>query len=162
MKYALLAAALSLAFERTSRTLRAATHGRSVWDLLVLVHGLNLIPLVSSVSPVHLPLNTADLKVTVNGKHFTSASLGLLGQTGMLNFANGRAYAIKSTGGQMTCSGGTCQSSAFEPGWPKKVGIIDRGRLLFQGELSSLKQTRRGSLEDIFLDLIATNQESNA
>ena len=71
------AAALSLAFERTSRTLRAATHGRSVWDLLVLVHGLNLIPLVSSVSPVHLPLNTADLKVTVNGKHFTSASLAL-------------------------------------------------------------------------------------
>jgi ABC-type multidrug transport system ATPase subunit len=43
-----------------------------------------------------------------------------------------------------------------------RVGIIDQGRLLFQGELSSLKQTRPGSLEDIFLDLVAAGGGSTA
>jgi lantibiotic transport system ATP-binding protein len=42
------------------------------------------------------------------------------------------------------------------------VGIIDHGRLLFQGALSSLKHAHRGSLEDIFLDLVAAREGSNA
>ena len=36
------------------------------------------------------------------------------------------------------------------------VGIIHRGRLLFQGELSALKARGQGTLEDIFLDLISS------
>jgi len=68
------AAVLSLAFERTSRTLRAATHGRSVWDLQVPLQGLHLIPAISSVSPTQLPLNGANATLTVNGSNFTSAS----------------------------------------------------------------------------------------
>ena len=36
------------------------------------------------------------------------------------------------------------------------VGIIHRGRLLFQGELSELKARGQGTLEDIFLDLISS------
>jgi ABC-2 type transport system ATP-binding protein len=43
-----------------------------------------------------------------------------------------------------------------------RVGIIDQGRLLFQGELSSLKQTHAGSLEDIFLHLVAAGGGSTA
>src|SRR5207302_342250 len=73
-------------------------------------------------------VNTGD-EGGINAGDLTSASLGLLGQTGVLSFANGRVYAIKPTGGRMECSGGTCQSAAFEPGWPKKVGIIDAGLL---------------------------------
>jgi Subtilase family len=64
----------------------------------------------------------------------TAASGGLLGKTGVLKYANGRVYAIKPTGGQMTCSGGTCSSNAFLAGWPKKIGIIDQGLLPDVGE----------------------------
>ena len=44
----------------------------------------------------------------------------------MLKFANGRVYAIKSTGGTF--------GHAFLPGWPKKVAIVDRGLLPDVGE----------------------------
>jgi ABC-2 type transport system ATP-binding protein len=40
-----------------------------------------------------------------------------------------------------------------------QIGIIHRGRLVFQGALSSLRQTRQGTLEDIFLDLVAATEE---
>ncbi len=33
----------------------------------------------------------------INASDLTTASLGVLGETGLLNFANGRVYAIKST-----------------------------------------------------------------
>jgi hypothetical protein len=78
-------------------------------------------------------VNTGD-EGPINAGSLTSASLGALGQTGLLNFANGRVYVIKPTGGQMTCSGGSCRSSAFEAGWPKKVGIINGGLLPDVGE----------------------------
>ncbi len=56
----------------------------------------------------------------------TAASLGVIGQTGVLSFANGRAYAIKHDGD----AGG----SPFVAGWPKKIGIIDAGLLPDVGE----------------------------
>lgn len=64
----------------------------------------------------------------------SDTSLGALGSSGLLSFANGRAYAIKPTGGQLTCAGGKCQSSAYESGWPVKIGIIDQGLLPDVGE----------------------------
>jgi hypothetical protein len=78
-------------------------------------------------------VNTGD-EGGINAGGVTAASLGLIGQTGVLGFANGRVYAIKSTGGQMSCAEGKCTSDAYEPGWPKKVGIIDRGLLPDVGE----------------------------
>jgi hypothetical protein len=78
-------------------------------------------------------VNTGD-EGPINAGDVTAATLGVVGQTGVLGFANGRLYAVKATGGQMTCAGGRCSSSAFEPGWPKKVGIIDRGLLPDVGE----------------------------
>jgi uncharacterized protein (TIGR03437 family) len=68
------AAVLSLAFQEASRTLRAATHGRSVWDLLVPVQGLNLIPAVSSISPSQISLEGSQI-LTVNGQNFSSGSV---------------------------------------------------------------------------------------
>jgi ABC-2 type transport system ATP-binding protein len=38
------------------------------------------------------------------------------------------------------------------------VGIIHEGRLLFQGELASLKKSQAGTLEDIFLRLVAPEE----
>jgi Subtilase family len=64
----------------------------------------------------------------------TSASLQAFGASGILKFANGRVYVIKSTGGTMSCSGGTCHSTAFRSGWPVKIGIIDAGLLPDVGE----------------------------
>jgi hypothetical protein len=64
----------------------------------------------------------------------TSASLQAVQASGLLKFANGRVYAIKSTGGTMSCSGGTCHSTAFRQGWPVKIGIIDAGLLPDVGE----------------------------
>ncbi len=68
------AAVLSLGMEHTTRTLRAATHGRSVWDLIVPVKGLNLIPLISSASPKQIPLNTSIRTLTVTGSNFAASS----------------------------------------------------------------------------------------
>ena len=77
--------------------------------------------------------NTGD-EGGMNAGNLTSTSLGALGATGILSFANGRVYAIKSTGGTMTCADGGCHSSAFDPGWPVKIGIIDAGLLPDVGE----------------------------
>jgi hypothetical protein len=78
-------------------------------------------------------VNTGD-EGPINASALTDLSISAIGQTGILSFANGRVYAIKPTGGQMSCSGGTCSSTAFEPGWPVKIGIIDQGLLPDVGE----------------------------
>jgi uncharacterized protein (TIGR03437 family) len=72
------AAVLSLAFEHSSRTLRAATHGRSVWDLLVPLEGLNLIPAVTSVAPLQIPVNGTNPALTVMGANFVATSMVLV------------------------------------------------------------------------------------
>ncbi len=67
-------AILSLAFHHPSRTLRAASHGRSVWDLALPLSTLNLIPTVASVSPTSAAASLASLAVTVNGANFVNSS----------------------------------------------------------------------------------------
>jgi hypothetical protein len=80
----------------------------------------------------------------INSATTTSASLGVLGSAGVLNFANGRVYAIKASGyssepssaatGGFSCSGSQCTSAAFRSGWPVKIGIINAGLLPDVGE----------------------------
>jgi len=80
----------------------------------------------------------------INTAKTTTASLGLLGQTGVLHFANGRVYAIKASGcssessscatGGFKCASSHCTSTAFRSGWPAKIGIIDAGLLPDVGE----------------------------
>jgi hypothetical protein len=70
----------------------------------------------------------------INAGSTTAGTLTAVGSTGALTFANGRVYAIKSTGGAMHCSAGTCRSTGFEAGWPVKVGIVDAGLLPDVGE----------------------------
>ena len=70
----------------------------------------------------------------INAGSTTASTLTAVGATGALTFANGRVYAIKPTGGRMSCSGGRCHSTAFRAGWPVKVGIVDAGLLPDVGE----------------------------
>ncbi len=80
----------------------------------------------------------------LNAGGVTTASLGLVGESGILEFANGRVYAIKATGcssepsscatGGFKCESSKCKSVAFREGWPAKIGIIDAGLLPDVGE----------------------------
>jgi uncharacterized protein (TIGR03437 family) len=71
------AAVLSLAFEHGSRTLRAATHGRSVWDLRVPTQGLHLIPTIAAASPAQIAINSAPGTLSITGSNFASSSMVL-------------------------------------------------------------------------------------
>jgi hypothetical protein len=80
----------------------------------------------------------------LNASGVNTASLGVVGASGLLTFANGRVYAIKASGcssdpsscatGGLKCAGAKCSSTAFREGWPSKVGIIDAGLLPDVGE----------------------------
>ncbi len=80
----------------------------------------------------------------LNASGVNTASLGVVGASGLLSFANGRVYAIDANGcsadpsscatGGLKCAGSKCSSSAFREGWPAKIGIIDAGLLPDVGE----------------------------
>jgi hypothetical protein len=65
------AAVLSLTLRNASRTLRAGTHGRGVWDFQL--SGLPLYSLVS-LTPVFASQGSGSITLTVNGTGFTGAS----------------------------------------------------------------------------------------
>ncbi len=66
---------MTLRLHRPTRTLRAATHGRSVWDLQVpLPAGRNSAPGLASISPASSPLGNAPVQLTVTGVGFLSGS----------------------------------------------------------------------------------------
>ncbi len=81
---------------------------------------------------------------SINAGDLTTSTLGVIGQSGLLHFANGRVYAIKATGcssdpascatGGFRCASSQCSSSAYREGWPAKIGIIDAGLLPDVGE----------------------------
>jgi photosystem II stability/assembly factor-like uncharacterized protein len=62
-----------LGLHEGSRTLRASTHGRSVWDLNVAT--LLPVPTVSSISPGKLTANAKSAPLTVTGYQFNSKSV---------------------------------------------------------------------------------------
>jgi hypothetical protein len=80
----------------------------------------------------------------LNASGVNTASLGVVGASGLLTFANGRVYAIKASGcssdpsscatGGLKCEGAKCTATDFREGWPSKVGIIDAGLLPDVGE----------------------------
>jgi hypothetical protein len=80
----------------------------------------------------------------LNASGVNTASLGAVGASGVLNFANGRVYAINAGGcssepsscatGGFKCEAAKCSSSVFREGWPAKIGIIDAGLLPDVGE----------------------------
>ena len=66
---------MALRLHRPTRTLRAATHGRSVWDLQVpLPAGRNPAPGLASVNPASAAPGNAPVQLTINGFGFISGS----------------------------------------------------------------------------------------
>ena len=92
----------SLVLHKVSRTLRAATHGRGVWDLPIPATA-NLVPLITQVSPSQTGLNSNPI-FNVTGQKFTPASSVL---------CNGAALAttyVSAT--QLTAPLGSCGAAS--------------------------------------------------
>ncbi len=80
----------------------------------------------------------------LNASGVNTASLGAVGASGLLSFANGRVYAINASGcssdpsscatGGLKCESAKCTASDLREGWPAKIGIIDAGLLPDVGE----------------------------
>jgi len=66
-----------LGLHESSRTLRATTHGRSVWDLDVAT--LLPIPTVTSISPTSFTADSLAVKLTIGGDQFTTKSVVVWG-----------------------------------------------------------------------------------
>jgi len=73
-------AVLSLKLHRASRTLRAATHGRGAWDI-VLNNFTFVGPHLSSISPVSALAGGVDFTLTVNGNGLAGGSVQWNGST---------------------------------------------------------------------------------
>ena len=66
---------LGLKLHRRSRTLRAATHGRSMWELAVPLAAPSRVPTIASATPNRLNAGAADLTITVTGTNFVPDSV---------------------------------------------------------------------------------------
>ena len=65
----------SLALHRASRTLRAATHGRSVWDILAPLPSRSLQPVINSISPNTANAGGRDFSISVTGVNFSTGAV---------------------------------------------------------------------------------------
>lgn len=66
---------MTLRLHRPTRTLRAATHGRSVWDIQVpLAEGRNPVPGLGSLNPASTAPANSPIQLTVNGFGFMTGS----------------------------------------------------------------------------------------
>ncbi len=79
------------------------------------VNGPSKPPVIYLGSNEEYTASTGD-EGPINAGGVSSASLGALGETGLLTFANGRVYAIKPTGGSMTCA--RAAAAAHRPSSP--------------------------------------------
>lgn len=68
-------AVLSLKLREASRTLRAATHGRGVWDLLLPNLAGTPAFVLSSIQPFTAQAGASGFTLTANGKGFTASSV---------------------------------------------------------------------------------------
>jgi uncharacterized protein (TIGR03437 family) len=64
----------SLVLHRSSRTLRAATHGRSVWDILVPLASRSTQPSITVLSPSGANAGGADFALSVTGTNFVTGT----------------------------------------------------------------------------------------
>jgi uncharacterized protein (TIGR03437 family) len=65
----------SLVLHRASRTLRAATHGRSVWDIAVPLSSASMQPSIASISPNVVNAGGPAFALSVKGSHFNSSTI---------------------------------------------------------------------------------------
>jgi uncharacterized protein (TIGR03437 family) len=65
----------SLVLHRASRTLRAATHGRSVWDIAVPLPSASVQPSITSISPSVVNAGGPAFALSVAGSNFTPGAV---------------------------------------------------------------------------------------
>ena len=63
-----------LVLHRKTRTLRAATHGRSMWDILVPLAATSQQPLLASLAPSSVTAGTGDFTLSVTGSNFAAGT----------------------------------------------------------------------------------------
>ncbi|HEY6393275.1 MAG TPA: hypothetical protein VIX89_18480, partial [Bryobacteraceae bacterium] len=72
----------ALVLHRKSRILRAATHGRSIWDILVPLPSASRQPIIAFVTPPSINAGIGDFTLTVTGTNFAAGTkLRFNGQT---------------------------------------------------------------------------------
>lgn len=65
----------AMALDRGSRVLRAATHGRGVWEILVPLPSASVQPSIGSVTPASVNPGSAAFTLAVTGANFTTATV---------------------------------------------------------------------------------------
>lgn len=86
----------SLVLQRKSRLLRAATHGRSVWDIVVPLTGTSQQPLITSLSPSTANSGSAELAISVTGSGFgSSTTVRWNGQNRPTTFVDGTHLTVR-------------------------------------------------------------------
>jgi len=65
----------SLVLHRPSRTLRAATHGRSMWDIVVPLPSKSLQPILNSISPNTVNAGGAGFSLSVTGANLAAGAV---------------------------------------------------------------------------------------
>jgi len=79
----------SLVLHRKTRTLRAATHGRSMWDILVPLASTTRQPSITSVAPGSVNSGVGDFTLAVTGTNFAAGTkLRFNGQTRSTNIVD--------------------------------------------------------------------------
>jgi photosystem II stability/assembly factor-like uncharacterized protein len=100
-----------LGFHEGTHTLRASTHGRSVWDLNVV--SLIPVPAILSLSPTALTADSAATRLTVGGTDFNSKSVVIWNKTPLTTtFENSHELAATVPAADLT-NGGTATISVM-------------------------------------------------
>jgi uncharacterized protein (TIGR03437 family) len=80
---------MDLVLHRKTRTLRAATHGRSMWDISVPLASTSRQPSITSVTPASINAGNADFTLSVTGTNFAAGTkLRFNGQTRSTNIVD--------------------------------------------------------------------------
>jgi uncharacterized protein (TIGR03437 family) len=95
-----------LVLHRKTRTLRAATHGRSMWDILVPLASTSRQPLIASVAPASVNAGSADFTLTATGANFAAGTkLRFNGQTRSTSVVDGTHLTALITAADVAQSG---------------------------------------------------------
>jgi len=116
-------AVLSLKLHLASRTLRAATHGRGVWDI-VLNNFTFSTPHISSISPVSANAGGASFSLTVNGSGLAGGTVQWNGSTTGVTQGGGTTSLTATIAASLIGGGGTPQITV-------KVGATTSNALTF-------------------------------
>jgi len=96
----------ALVLHRKTRTLRAATHGRSMWDILVPLASTTRQPAITSVAPGSVNAGIGDFTLSVTGVNFLAGTkLRFNGQTRSTNIVDSTHFTALITAADVAQSG---------------------------------------------------------